>query len=560
MKGSRWSAGTTYLRVLQHVRPYWRWVGIGIASMVSASLLSLLIPWITGFILIDAVIGDNKLELLPWVVFGLIGIVASRGVATYFHGYILGVVGQKTIYNLRNEAYDQLQRLSLKFFDSNQTGQVQSRVVNDVNTLEEVIDSSSDMGFYVIMLSSTFIFLIFLNAPLTLLVALTFPVIFVAAYYLRRAVRQSAMIVQQTLAAISARTQEAISGIRVIKGFATEDYEARRFALEARKNMTANIRATKLYSAYSPILELATILGTVIVVVYATPQIVSGSFTIGQLVAFLGYLAFLYNPIRGLSMLNYLVHKGSAAAERIFEIMDMSEEVVEPRDAIDIASIKGDVTFKDVSFGYAPGKLVVKNLNLEIKAGERVALVGPSGVGKSTVISLIPRFYDPFADGSVLIDGNDLRKLKIKPMRSQIGLVLQETFLFSGTVRENIAYGKLDANAEEIVEAAKAANIHDFILSLSDGYDTEIGERGVKISMGQRQRIAIARALLKNPRILIMDEATSNLDSESEVLIQEALERLMRGRTTFIIAHRLSTLREADKIVVLENGQISEVG
>lgn len=549
----------TYFRLLPYLKPHWYWILIGTATMLLASLLNLLIPWLTGFVLIDVVIGQNRLDLLQWVVLGLISIIALRGVASYFQGYLLGVVSQKTMYRLRTDLYERVQRLSLRFFDKSQTGEIQSRVVNDVNTLEDVIDSISDLGFYMIMLVSTFAFLLYLNPPLTLLVTMTLPIIFFSAYYLRRAVRESAAVVQRKLAAISARAQEVFSGIRVVKGFTMEEYEGRRFASEAREYLEANVRSTKLYAIYSPILELATILGTAVVILYSAPQIISGTFTIGKLVAYLGYLGFLYNPIRGLSMLNYVVQKGLAAADRIFEIMELPGEVQEDPDAVEMATVEGHVEFRNVSFGYESNRLVLKNFSLTVRPGEIVALVGPSGIGKSTVISLIPRFYDVL-EGAVLIDAYDVREVKLRSLRSRIGLVLQETFLFSGTVRENIAYGKQGTTMEEIIEAAKAANAHEFISALPKGYETEVGERGMKLSMGERQRIAIARALLKNPAILILDEATSSVDSESELLIQEALEWLMSGRTTFVIAHRLSTLKKADKIIILEDGGISDIG
>ena len=550
---------STYFRLLPYLKPHWHWILIGTATMLVASLLNLLIPWLTGFVLIDVVIGQNNLDLLPWVVLGLIGVISLRGVASYFQAYILGVVSQKTMYNLRTDLYERVQSLPLRFFDKSQTGEIQSRVVNDVNTLEDVIDSISDLGFYMIMLSTTVAFLLYLNLPLTLLVATTFPIIFFSAYYLRRAVRESAARVQQKLAAISARAQEVLSGIRIVKGFGMEDYEDRRFASEAGEYMKANVRATKLYAVYSPVLELATILGTAVVILYSTPQIIGGAFTVGQLVAYLGYLAFLYNPIRGLSMLNYVVQKGLAAADRIFEIMELPGEAQDDPNAVEMPIVKGSIEFREVSFGYEPNRLVLKSFSLQVEPGEMVAFLGSSGVGKSTIISLITRFYDPLS-GDIFIGGYDVRKVKLKSLRSQIGLVLQETFLFSGTVKENIAYGKPDATMEEIIEAAKVANAHQFIVALPKAYDTEVGERAVKLSMGERQRIAIARALLKNPRILILDEATSSVDSESEMLIQESMEHLMKGRTTIVIAHRLSTLRKADKIVVLENGEIAEVG
>ena len=526
--------------------------------MVIATVFALAVPWITGTVLIDQVIIGRNLGLLPWVAGGLVLLVLIGQFFSYLQDITLSRTSQRIIHKLRIDFYWHLQRLPIRIFEKRQTGDLVSRMTNDVDDVEDLITyGTTILGVQLVMLVGAISILLFMNFSLTLLVFITFPLLSFTVYYSRKRIREISRIVKQNTGEIASRAEETISGIRIVKAFTREGFEVERFSDKSIKSMNANVKAAKAWSIYGSTVEIIMIIGTAIVVWFAAPSVISGSFTVGQLVAYFAYLTRLYNPVMSLSKLNLIIQRGMAATERLFEIMDIPQEPAkegsaEPR-------IKGDVTFQNVSFGYDSDRPVLRDFSLSAKKGEVVALVGRSGAGKTTVANLLMRFHDP-TEGQITIDGYPIEELKLRSLREQIGVVLQETFLFSGTVKENISYGNLRANDTELEEAARAANAHDFITSLPNGYDTPIGERGVKLSGGERQRIAIARALLRNPSILILDEATSNIDSESEILIEGALKRLMNGRTTFIIAHRLSTVRRADKIVVIEDGRIVETG
>ena len=365
--------------------------------------------------------------------------------------------------------------------------------------------------------------------------------------------------VQGRIADITALLQEVISAIRVVKSFAREDFEIKRFEVENQNNFKAVIKATKLTSLLSPMVEFSAAIAVAVILWYGGYSVVTGTITAGSLIAFLIYAINLSNPVKRLSQVYGNIQKALAAADRVFEILDTKADVVEKEAAIELPSIKGDVNFNHVSFSYDSEKMALCDFNLSVKAGESVALVGPSGAGKTTLANLLPRFYD-VTSGSITIDGTDIKDVTFKSLRNQIGLVPQETVLFNASIKENILYGRLDASDEEIYEAAKAANVLEFVDKMPDGLNTIVGERGSSLSGGQRQRVAIARAILKNPKILILDEATSALDTESEKLVQEALDRLMEGRTAFVIAHRLSTVQNAHQIVVLNQGKLVEKG
>ena len=527
--------------------------------MIAATGFALTIPWITGTVLIDEVIIEGNIGLLPWIAIGLVGLVLLGQIFSYLQDYTLAVTSQKIIHRMRIDFYEHVQHLPIRFFETRQTGDLVSRVTNDVEDVEDmIIYSATILGVQLIMFVGAATVLFYLNFWLTILVFVTFPVLSVTVYYSRRRIRRISRMVKQTTGEIAARAEESISGIRIVKAFTREDFEVDRFAEKSLKSMKANVDSSRVWSIYTTSVEMITIVGIAIVIWFATPSVIIGAFTVGQLVAYLAYLTRLYNPIIGLSKLNLIIQKGLAATERLFEVMDVKRESV-AEDGLVPERIEGRVKFANVSFGYDVDRIVLKNINIEARPGEVVALVGRSGAGKTTIASLIARFYDPL-EGVITLDDYQLSDLKLSALREQIGLVPQETFLYSGSVRENISYGNPTATDEEIADAARAANAHKFILRLPHGYDTEIGERGVKLSSGERQRIAIARAVLKDPKILILDEATSNVDSESEAFIQEALERLMIGRTSFIIAHRISAVIKADKIVVIEDGRVVEVG
>ncbi|MFQ6011497.1 MAG: ABC transporter ATP-binding protein [Nitrososphaerales archaeon] len=526
--------------------------------MVIATAFTLTVPWITGTVLIDQVIIGRNLALLPWVAGGLVSIVLLGQIFSYLQDLTLSRTSQRIIHKLRIDFYWHLQKLPIRVFERRQTGDLVSRMTNDVDDVEDLITyGTTVLGVQLVMLAGAISILLFINLPLTLLVFITFPLLSLTVYYSRKRIREISRMVKRNTGEIAARAEETISGIRIVKAFTREGFEVERLSDKSINSMNANVKSAKAWSVYGSGVEMIMIIGTAIVVWFAAPSVIAGGFTVGQLVAYLAYLTRLYNPVMSLSKLNLIIQRGMAATERLFEVMDIPQEPakegsLEPR-------IDGDVTFDNVSFGYDSNKLVLRDFSLQAKKGEVIALVGRSGAGKTTVANLLMRFHDPTA-GKISVDGYPIEQLKLPSLREQIGLVLQETFLFSGTVRENISYGNLQSNNSDLEEAAKAANAHDFITSLPNGYDTIIGERGVKLSGGERQRIAISRAILRDPSILVLDEATSNLDSESEVLIESALKRLMKDKTTFIIAHRLSTVRRADKIVVIEDGRIVESG
>jgi subfamily B ATP-binding cassette protein MsbA len=400
--------------------------------------------------------------------------------------------------------------------------------------------------------------LLYFDSWNTLLVATTFPPMMLVAALFKTLIRRASRNVQESMGKVASRVHETISGIRIVQSFTKEKHEADLFKDAANETLKANLESQKLSSTYSSLIGLIATSGTLITVVLYAPAIVGGSKTFGQMITFLGYLTLLYGPLRGLARFHYLLERGRGAAERIFEVLDSEPEVKEAENAWELPTLRGIVEFRNVTFGYQDAP-VLNDLSLRLKPGEKLALVGPSGVGKSTIVNLLLRFYDPW-EGMVLVDGYDLTTVKLQSLRSQIGFVPQDCYLFNGTIKENIAYGDPDATEEEIVDAAKVANAHDFVMELPQGYDAIVGERGIKLSLGQRQRIAIARALVRKPRILIFDEATSNLDSLSEDAIKESMEKAFKGRTAFIIAHRLGTVINADKIAVIWDGGIAEVG
>ena len=401
--------------------------------------------------------------------------------------------------------------------------------------------------------------MLLIDWKLTLVTFITVPMVLIIINVFGKKLRLAGHDVQGRIADITALLQEVISAIRVVKSFAREGFEVKRFEVENQNNFNAVIKATKLTSLLSPMVEFSAAIAVAVILWYGGYSVVTGTITAGSLIAFLIYAINLSNPVKRLSQVYGNIQKALAAADRVFDILDTKADVVEKENAIDLPDIKGDVDFNHVSFSYDGEKMALCDFNLSVKAGESVALVGPSGAGKTTLANLLPRFYD-VTSGSITIDGTDIKDVTFKSLRNQIGLVPQETVLFNASIKENILYGRLDASEEEIYEAARAANVMEFVDKMPDGLDTIVGERGSSLSGGQRQRVAIARAILKNPKILILDEATSALDTESEKLVQEALDRLMEGRTAFVIAHRLSTVQNAHQIVVLNQGKLVEKG
>jgi len=445
-------------------------------------------------------------------------------------------------------------------FDESHSGDLVSRVVSDTGEVEKVMENDvADFVQNVATVAGAVVLLFLVNMRLTLLVVPVCVALVIVVSLFKRTIKLLSTRIREALAELTSKTFEVFSGIRIVKGFWLEDHKAMEFRDRSLRIVKAKLRLARLSALYSSSVDLLMLLALLGVVWFSAPAVISGALRLGALVAFLGEMDKMFKPLVQVSKENLKLQQALAAADRVFELMDRDTEVLEAPGSITPSTIEGRIEFERVSFGYRPSTIVLKDFSLVIRPGETVAVVGSSGAGKSTVVNLLMRFYEPNS-GRILIDGYPITRLRLGYLRSKIGLVLQEPVLFSGTIRENIKYGKLQASDEEVVRASEAANAHEFIASLPKGYDTEIGERGVTLSVGQRQRIAIARALLKDPSILVFDEATSNIDSESESLIQDALRRMARERTLIVIGHRLSSIIDADRIVVLEDGGIVEEG
>ena len=550
---------TLYLRILSYIKPYMHRLIFAMFCTIMAAAGNLYIPWIIKD-MIDEVLADKNGTMLNCIAASIIAIFVVRGLFWYGQNYLMSYVGQSVIIDIRAAVFKKLQRLSVSFYDKNKTGTIMSYVTNDVNALQSaMVENTIEMITEGFILIGSVVAMIYLDWRLTLFTVCTFPVVLWFMEFFGKKIRKTGGRIQECTADITSVLQESVASARVIKSFVREDYEVDRFDVENRANFRANMKNAQLMATLTPVVELVAAIGVTMIIWYGGNNVINGTITAGSLVAFLTYAVNISNPIKRLTRVIGNIQKALAAAQRVFMIIDMPEEIAESRDAKQLPEVSGKVEFQNVSFAYDDKGNVITDLSFSVKPGEVIAIVGPSGAGKSTIANLLPRFYD-VNKGDIKIDGHSVREVTLDSLREQVGIVPQETMLFNGSVYNNILYGRLDATKEEIEAAAKAANAHDFIMQLTDGYETKLGDRGVNLSGGQRQRIAIARAILKNPRILILDEATSALDTESERVVQEALDRLMVGRTSFVIAHRLSTVKNADKILVLEKGNLVESG
>lgn len=497
--------------------------------------------------------------ILPFMV---VLVYLLRGFCGYIQGYMVGSIGQKVIMKMRNQIYQNLNNLSISYFERNQTGQTGqliSRITNDIDSINFIFTSGIDIILQPFTVILGLIWGFFLNWQLTLLFFIIVPLIAYPMDRLTRKLHDVNKEMMNKLADITGVLEETLAGIKVVKAFGMEKYEVERFQRETDYNYRATMRGLVVSKIFLPVIEFMISIAIAIFFVFSGNLILHNALNPSEFMTFVFLMTFIVDPIRNLSGIYSSIPRAIVAAERVFELIDQKSEVVEAINPVKLTDVAGRVEFKNVSFGYTPGNLVLKGIDLEVRPGEVIALVGPSGAGKTTMVNLVARFYDPVA-GEIQIDGYNLRDVKLASLRKTMGIVLQETVLFRGTIAENIAYGKIEASMEEIINAAKASNAHEFIMQMPEGYQTRVGSRGTTLSGGQRQRIAIARALLRNPRILILDEATSSLDTQSEILVQEALQRLMINRTCFVIAHRLSTIRSADRIVVMQEGKICEIG
>ncbi|MBR0292917.1 MAG: lipid A export permease/ATP-binding protein MsbA [Acidaminococcaceae bacterium] len=548
-----------YKRILSYIKPYLHILSIALLCTMLAAAGNLYLPWIFRD-MIDKVLNAKDYYMLNVISASIVVIFLLRGIFLYGQNYLMSYVGQHVIIDIRSEVFRKLQRLSMSFYDKNKTGTIMSYVTNDVNALQgAMVDNTIELVTESIILIGSVCAMVYLDWKLTLFTILTFPVVLYFMNYFGKKIRRSGGQIQEATADITSVLQESVSSARVVKSFVREQYEIERFERENEANLKANLKNAKYMATLTPTIEFVAALGVTLILWYGGNNVIAGETTAGSLVAFLAYAVNISNPIKRITRVSGNIQKALAAAQRVFDVLDLREEVQDLPDAKALPAVTGNVSFEHVTFSYNAGDEILHDLSFEAKPGQAIGLVGPSGAGKSTVASLLPRFYDCDA-GTIRIDGTDIRHVTLDSLRNQVGIVPQETILFNGSVYDNILYGRLDATKEEIETAAKAANAHDFIMELPEGYNTMLGDRGVNISGGQRQRIAIARAILKDPRILILDEATSALDTESERVVQEALNRLMVGRTSIIIAHRLSTIKNADRILVLDKGKLAEDG
>jgi ATP-binding cassette, subfamily B, bacterial MsbA len=548
-----------FLRLLAYARPYWATMLLAVITLLFSAGLGLVLPLVVRQ-LVDIVLIDKSLDTLNRLALLLLAVFIVQAIFSFIHQLSLASVGEHVVADLRIELYTHLQELSLSFFADRRTGEIVSRLTNDVTVLQSAI--TSDLVALLrqtITLIGAAVLLFVLDWRLTLIILTAIPFVSLTMVALGRRIRAAAKAVQDALAEAANVLEETTAAVRIVKSFARESYEIGRFTERVNHTFQAAMRRARITATLGPLIGFMAFFSITITLWFGSYEVIQGRLTAGGLVAYLIYTMMVATPIATLAGLYAQFQSALGSSERLFELLDTRPEVVSRPDAPPLSPIRGEVAFHDVHFAYSTIP-VLRGVSFTARPGQIIALVGPSGAGKSTLINLIPRFYDP-AGGAITIDGCDIRNVELKSLRRQIGLVPQETILFSDTVEANIRYGRLAATLAEVEAAARAANAHDFIVNeLADGYQTLVGERGIKLSGGQRQRVAIARAILKDPRILILDEATSSLDSESEALVQEALQRLMRGRTSFVIAHRLSTVVNADWVLVVDHGRVVEQG
>lgn len=546
----------TLLRLLSYLRNYGLITAGAYVSLFLGTVLSLIVPQIIKR-LIDRGIGQGDVAYLHEGAILIVVLTLGRAVFDFFRSYCIESASQGVAYELRNALYRHTQRLSFSWHDRSQTGQVMTRMTSDVELVRIFTGRGMlNMANFVVVFTAVVIVLFSLNWPLALLSLLTLPPLIITIAQYNRIVRPMFIEIQQQLAAVTTVLQEIVTGIKVVKAFAREPFEAERFAEQNNLLLDKNIAQVKASAIVMPLLNFWSAAGSVLVLGYGGAEVIHGTMTIGTLVAFNTYLLQLINPVRQLGFFASIISRAVASGGRIFEILDTASDIREKPDALALPPLRGEVRFEDVAFRYSRGgAMLLEDIDFLAHPGEVVALVGPTGSGKSTIMNLLPRFYDA-QRGRILVDGHDVRDVTLESLRRQIGIVLQEPTLFTGTIRDNIAFGRPDASMDVVIAAATAARAHDFIMEFPEQYNTIVGERGTTLSGGQRQRVAIARALLLDARILILDEATSSVDMETEFLIQQALAELMRGRTTFVIAQRMATLRNATQILVIDHGRI----
>ena len=547
--------------LLELLRPYRMRVAVMFVFLLAGTAASLAPPYLAGKA-IDTGIKNGDIGALDVIVVLFIVSALVNWGATYAQTYLVEWVGQRALQDLRLQIFTHLQRLSIGFYSRNKAGVVISRITNDVEALDQLVTDGIVTLFSAgLTLLGAAAILVFLDPGLALITFAVFPILLIGSLVFRIVSAEAYRLTREKIAFVTAYLQETLSGIRVVRAFNQERRHRDQFAELNEENRTANMKTVYLNAAYFPSVEFLSAVATAVILLYGGNQVLNGSgdVTIGVLASFVFYLQSFFDPIQQLSQLYTTYQAGMAALDKVFELLDEEPDLIERPDATDLPTVRGEIRFDDVSFSYGGDNYALRDIDLTVPPGQTVALVGETGAGKSTFAKLVARFYDP-TEGRILIDGHDLRDITERSLRSQLGLVPQEGFLFSGTIGDNIAFGRPGATPDEVVEAARAVGAHEFIERLPEGYDTEVGERGGHLSAGQRQLVAFARAAVADPRILILDEATSNVDVHTEARIEQGLRRLLAGRTAIVIAHRLSTIRGGGRIVVLEHGQIVEQG
>jgi ATP-binding cassette subfamily B protein len=551
-------------RVAVYLRPYKSMAAATITCAIFSLLFSLAYPKLTQFV-IDYVIAGHHPEMLAPLSLGLIGAFLLRDFFNGIRIIINNTFEQNVIYDMRCAVYSRLQRLPVGYFDQRASGDLMTRIVEDVNSVERVLIDGTEQGTVAVLSIIGVLAIMFTtNVTLAAVALVPLPLLAGGAWLYTSTAHKRYRVQREAASAMNALLMDNLQGVRQIKAFGREPHEDDRFAERAHDLRIGTLGIMRVWAAYSPAMCFAGALGLALVLWVGGREVLGGSMTIGQLIGFMFYLALFYEPVGRLHGLNQMLQAARAAGERVFDIMDAPGEIgIHARESKQLKNLPervlGEVRYEDVCFAYAPDQPILKNISLCAQAGEMIALVGPTGAGKSTLVNLLPAFYE-LTSGRITVDGQDIQQINLTSLRNNISVVSQEAFLFNGSIRENILYGRLDATEDELMHAARAANCHDFIMRLPQGYDSRVGERGVKLSVGEKQRVSIARALLKNAPILILDEATASVDTATERLIQEALERLMENRTSFVIAHRLSTIRRASQILVMQHGEIIESG
>ncbi len=547
-------------RVASYLRPYKLMAAATMGCALFSLAFSLAYPKLTQFV-IDEVIGRKRLELLAPMMLGLLGAFLLRDLFNSLRIRINNTLEQNVVYDMRREVYARLQRLPVNYFDQRASGDLMTRIVEDVNSLERVLIDGTEQGSVALLsIIGVSAIMFATNATLAAAAMAPLPILAGGALWYTLTAHRRYRLQREAASALNALLMDNLQGVRQIKAFAREPHEDTRFAQRADSLRIGTLGIMRVWAAYSPAMSFAGALGLVLVLWVGGRQVATDRMTLGQLIGFIFYLGLFYEPIARLHGLNQMLQAARAAGERVFDILDAPIERANGLPRLSLRQpVRGEVVYENVGFSYNPERVVLRNVSLRAQPGQMVALAGPTGAGKSTLVNLLPAFYEA-ASGRILIDGQDISGISLESLRAHISVVSQEAFLFNGTIRENILYGRLEATEEELIAASRAANCHEFITRLPQAYDSRVGERGVKLSVGEKQRVSVARALLKDAPILILDEATASVDTATERLIQEALERLMANRTSFVIAHRLSTIRKAGQILVMRQGQIIERG